>query len=127
VHLGTFVSTAEAAYHDKVTKETIASFLGALDGVAAMSYFMARDTQAKFSDDKSNSPNCSPYIDVDKRHREYMVKMDSLKQEFNTAPPYNAMKVRSIFVWPKAQKAHSVMYCLTVAITFIWCRRTDPA
>jgi hypothetical protein len=109
VHLRTFVSTAEAAYHDKVTKETIVSFLGALEGVAAMSYCMARDTLEDFSDDKSISSNCSTNIDVDKRRHEYMVEMNSLKNKFNTAPPYNAMKVRSIFVWPKARKAHSLV------------------
>lgn len=93
VYLHIFVTTAEAAYHDNVTKETIVSFLGALEDVAAMSYFMARDTLAKFSDDKSISPNCGPTTDVDKSRCEYMVKMDSLKQEFNTNPPYNAIKI----------------------------------
>jgi hypothetical protein len=101
VYLRTFVSTAEAAYHDRITKETIVSFVGALEGVAAMSYFMARDTLANFSDDESISENYGPNIDVKKRRREYMLTMDSLKHEFNTAPPYNTMKVRpTIFVWP---------------------------
>jgi hypothetical protein len=80
----TFVSTAEDACHDKVTKETIVCFLGALERLAAMSYFMAQDTLAN--------------VDVDKDRFEYMGKMATLKHGLNMAQPRYADRVKSNFV-----------------------------
>ncbi|CAM0958015.1 unnamed protein product [Alopecurus aequalis] len=117
VHLRTFVSTAEAAYHDKVTEETIVSFLGALEGEAAMSYFMARDTLAKYSDDISISPNCGRNIILDITRRKYTIKIDILKHEFNTASPFDGMNILRDTVTKAIVDTESFVTSMTV------CRR----
>uniref|UniRef100_A0ACD5W513 Uncharacterized protein n=2 Tax=Avena sativa TaxID=4498 RepID=A0ACD5W513_AVESA len=86
VYLRIFVATAEASYNDKVTKETIVSFLGALEGVAAMSYFMARDTLAKFDDDKSSSPNRDQNTEVD----ETLTRVCRENGQFETRTQYSS-------------------------------------
>ena len=47
------VSPAEDSYHKKVTKETIVSFLGGLEGVAVISHILVQDTlENQVSDSK---------------------------------------------------------------------------
>ncbi|XBJ07420.1 uncharacterized protein [Aegilops tauschii subsp. strangulata] len=87
VYVRNFVSTAEDAYNDKVTEETIVTFLGALQGVAAMSYFMAQDTLANIGDDEASSLDCGPDSVFNRPWLEYMRKTDNLRREFKTAPP----------------------------------------
>lgn len=87
MYVRNFVSTAEDAYNDKVTEETIVTFLGALQGVAAMSYFMAQDTLAKIGDDEASSLYCGKDSVFNRPWLEYMRKTDNLRREFKTAPP----------------------------------------
>ncbi|VAH01435.1 unnamed protein product [Triticum turgidum subsp. durum] len=87
VYVRNFVSTAEDAYNDKVTEETIVTFLGALQGVAAMSYFMAQDTLAKIGDDEASSLYCGKDSVFNRPWLEYTRKTDNLRREFKAAPP----------------------------------------
>ncbi|CAM0958013.1 unnamed protein product [Alopecurus aequalis] len=86
----TFVHTAKDAYHDKVTKGTIVSFLRALEHLAAISFFVAQDTLANVGEYKVISPKYRPEFD------EYMRKMDTLKHDLNIARPDEDMVLRNI-------------------------------
>jgi hypothetical protein len=88
------VNAAEDSYHKKVTKETIVSFLGGLEGVAAISHILVKDTLENHAIDSKDCSECDRA--VDRARLEYVGKMNILKHEFMTAQMTDAYQVGHI-------------------------------
>lgn len=89
-YVSAFVRTAEDIHHKKVTRETIISFLGALQGVASISHILVQDALAYRT--LIGSKDTSPYYEiddseVDRAHLKYQVEMNNLKDKLTAAHP----------------------------------------
>lgn len=83
----TFVNIIEDVYHKKVTRRSIVSFVGAVNGVAFMSYFAVQATLMNLG------MNYGPDSNVERAWREHVMEMDKLEDVFDMADPLNAKKV----------------------------------
>uniref|UniRef100_A0ACD5UV66 Uncharacterized protein n=1 Tax=Avena sativa TaxID=4498 RepID=A0ACD5UV66_AVESA len=82
-YVSAFVRTAEDIHHKRVTRETIISFLGALQGVASISHILVQDVLAyrTLIGSKDTSPDYVDDSEVDRSHLKYQVEMNNLKDE----------------------------------------------